>query len=229
MAMPFLLGELDGLGVQHLGTCLGHFLRLFIGQRADALRPWDDTRIGGIHAIDIGTDLAVFGIECGSHGHSRGVAAAPSERCDFFFVRDALIPGNDDDLPARELVLDAKRPHFDDARIDVAIVGDDAGLAAGKADRVAAALANRHREERHGDAFASREQHVELAAIGIRGDFLGQRQQVVGGISHRRDDDHDVVAELARGHDSLGDSAQLVDVGNAAPPILLNDDCHIHI
>jgi hypothetical protein len=147
----------------------------------------------------------------------------------FFLVRDALVSCDDDDFSACELVLDAKRPHLDDARVNVPIVGDDAGLAAGKTDRVATALANRHREQRHRDAFAGREQHVELTAIGIRRDFLRQRQQIVGRISHRGDHNHDVVAELARGHNALGDLSQLVRVGDAAAPILLNDNCHPHI
>ncbi len=109
------------------------------------------------------------------------------------------------------------------------VVGDDAGLAAGKTDRVTPSLANRHREECHRDAFAGRQQHVELTAIGVRGNLLRQREEFVGRVSHSRDDHDDVVAELARAHDALGDSSQLVYVGDATAPILLNDNCHPHI
>jgi hypothetical protein len=37
-----------------------------------------------------------------------------------------LIPRHDNDPSASELVLDAERTHFDDPRIDVSIVRDDA-------------------------------------------------------------------------------------------------------
>src|SRR5262245_35263889 len=48
----FLFGELDGLGVQHFRARLGHFLRLFVGQRTDTLRAGYHAWIGRIHAID---------------------------------------------------------------------------------------------------------------------------------------------------------------------------------
>ena len=59
-----------------------------------------------------------------------------------------------------------KGPH-DDARVDMAIVGDDARLAAGEADGRAAQLADGDREQRHRDALAGREEHVQLAPIRI--------------------------------------------------------------
>jgi hypothetical protein len=111
----------------------------------------------------------------------------------------------------------------------VPVIRDDAGLAPGETDRVAASLANRHRQECHRNAFAGREQHVELTAIGIRGNLLGEREKFVGRISHCGDHDDDVVAELACGHHALGDYSQLVCIGDATAPILLNDDCHPHI
>ena len=60
--------------------------------------------------------------------------------------------------------------HLDDPRVDVAIVRDDARLAAGEADRIRAELADRHREERHRDALTRRQQHVELAALRVERD-----------------------------------------------------------
>jgi hypothetical protein len=97
-----------------------------------------DARIGGVDAVHVRADLAVFGAERGGHRDGGRVAAAAAERRDLAAVRHALIAGDDDDLSARQLVLDADRTHFDDARVHVPIVGDDAGLAAGEADRVAA-------------------------------------------------------------------------------------------
>ena len=129
-------------------------------------------------------------------------------------------------FPRDELVLHAERTHLDDARVHVAVVGDDAGLAAGEADGIAAQLADRHRQERHRDALAGREQHVELAAGGVGRDLLRRGQQLVGGVAHRGDDDDDVVALLAGAHDALGHLFELLDVRDAAAAVLLDDHRH---
>ena len=55
----------------------------------------------------------------------------------------------DDDAATGELVLNAERANLDDPRVHVPIVGDDARLASGEADGIAAELANAHREQRH--------------------------------------------------------------------------------
>ena len=185
-----------------------------------------DPRIGGVHAVHVRADLAVLRIERRGHRHRRRVAAAASQRRDLALVRHALIAGDDDDPAARELVLHAERPHLDDARIDVAIVGDDAGLAAGEADGIAAELADRHRQQRHRDPLARREQHVELATLRVRRELLGHRQQLVGRIAHRGDDDHDLMSAARGLHHALGDVSELLDVGDAAAAVLLHDDRH---
>src|SRR5438874_727750 len=69
-------------------------------------------------------------------------------------------------------------------------------LASGEADRIAAQIANRHRQERHRNAFASSQQHVEFTAFGIRRDLLRKRQQFVRRVTHRRHDDDNVVTGL---------------------------------
>src|SRR5262249_35493656 len=102
-------------------------------------------------------------------------AAAAPQRGHLATVGDALVSGNDDDAASCEFVLYPIRTHFDDARIDVAVVGDDARLATGEADSVAPALANRHRQQCHRDTFAGGEQHVELTPLGIHRDLLGER------------------------------------------------------
>ena len=50
-----------------------------------------------------------------------------------------------------------------------------------------------HRQQRHRDPLAGGQQHVELAAIRVRRHLLGEREQIVGRIAHRGDDDDDVV------------------------------------
>ena len=79
------------------------------------------------------------------------------------------------------------------------VVGDDAALAAGEADRRHAQLVQRHRQQRHRDPLAAGEQHVQLAARGIGRHLLGQREQLVGGVAHGRDHHHQLVALGARG------------------------------
>jgi hypothetical protein len=75
----------------------------------------------------------------------------------------------------------------------VAVVGDDPRLAARETDRVATEFLNRERQQRHGDAFAGREQHVELAPVGVGSNLLRHGKEIVRGIAHRRHDNDDVV------------------------------------
>ncbi|TME79388.1 MAG: hypothetical protein E6I43_14580 [Chloroflexi bacterium] len=55
------------------------------------------------------------------------------------------------------------RSHADDASLRVAAVGLDAGLKSKERDRRDTELGQGHRHQRRGDAFARREQQVELA------------------------------------------------------------------
>src|SRR6266852_2958229 len=112
------------------------------------------TGIRGVHTVDVGADFAVIGAERGGHRDGGRVAPATAERRHLAAVGHAPVAGDDDDLAARELVLHAERTHFDDARVHVAVVRDDAGLAAGEADGVAAQPANRHRQQRHRNPLA---------------------------------------------------------------------------
>ena len=107
---------------------------------------------------------------------------------------------------------------------DVRVVRDDPGLRAGEADRRHAACVERHRQERHRDALAGREQHVELAARRALGDLSGERQQLVRGLAHRGDDHHHVAAGRARGGHLVRDLLHPGDVGHRASTVLLDDD-----
>ena len=87
-------------------------------------------RIGGVDAVDVAVDLAAIGLERGGERDRRGVRAAAAERGDLALVAHALKAGDDHHLAALELVLDANRPHLDDARARVPIVGEDPRLGA---------------------------------------------------------------------------------------------------
>src|SRR5690606_40607995 len=77
------------------------------------------------------------------------------------------------------------------------------------ADRIAAAVADRHGDERHRDALAGRQQHVELARMatpGVLRNLTGECGEVVGGVAHCGDDHDDVVARLLLPGDALRDA-----------------------
>ena len=92
----------------------------------------------------------------------------------------------------------------DDLGPAVRRVGDHARLRAGERARLVAELGDRHRQQRHRDALAGGQQHVELARRRQRRHLLGEVAQLVGGVAHRRDDDDHVVTGLARGRRSAG-------------------------
>ena len=83
---PFLLRKFDGLRVQDLRPGLRHLLRFLVRQRADPSRRPHDTRIGGVHAIDVRADFAVLGVERGCHRDGGGIAASTAKRRDFLLV-----------------------------------------------------------------------------------------------------------------------------------------------
>ncbi len=108
----------------------------------------------------------------------------------------------------------------------MAIIGDDPRLAPSETDRISAEFADRHREERHGNAFAGRKQHVEFAPVGIWRNRFRQGQQFVGRISHCRNDHHHVVTGFSGPHDALGDSLEFIRIRDTAAAIFLNDNGH---
>ncbi len=66
---------------------------------------------------------------------------------------------------------------------------------------------DRHGQQRHRDALSAGEEHVELARRGNRGDLVGELEQLVGGVAHGADRDHDVVTGTTGVDDALGDRA----------------------
>ena len=87
-------------------------------------------------------------------------------------------------------------------------------------------VADRHREQCHRDPLAGGQQHVELAAGGQRGDLLGEVDQLVGGVTHRGDDHHHVVAGPLGVHDPLRDPLDAFGVGHGGAAVLLHDNAH---
>ena len=80
--------------------------------------------------------------------------------------------------------------------------------------------------ERHGDALARREKHVELAVVRPLRDLPGELQQLVCRVAHRRDDHADLVAGLRRLHDPPRDVPDPLGVADRRTTVLLNDKSH---
>ena len=59
-----------------------------------------------------------------------------------------------------------------------------------------------------------------------RADLLGEVEQLVGGVAHRRHGDDDVVAGLAGVDDALGDPLDALGVGDGRAAVLLHDQAH---
>ena len=112
---------------------------------------------------------------------------------------------------------------LDDLGPAVVGVGDDPGLRSGERHRGHAEVLDRHAQQRHRDALARGEQHVELAAAGVLGDVVGEAHEIVGRLAHRRDHDHDVVAGAPRARDVIGDGPDAIRVGDRGPAELLDE------
>ena len=170
---------------------LEHLVEVDLGELA-GLR--HDARVGREHAGHVGVDLARVGAEGGGERHRGGVGAAPPERRDLVLDRDALEAGDDADLAGGERLADPIALDLEDLGLAVCRVGDDPDLAAGEALGVDAEVGERHAQQRHRHPLAGGQQHVHLAARQRLRDVVGELDQVVGRLAHRRHDDHDVVA-----------------------------------
>ena len=70
------------------------------------------------------------------------------------------------------------------------------------------------------------QQHVHLTGRRAARHVVGQALEVVGGLAHRRDDDHDVVTATTGSHDVLGDGADSIGVGDRGTAELLDQQAH---
>ena len=71
-----------------------------------------------------------------------------------------------------------------------------------------------HRRQRAGDALADGDQHVELAGLRPRGHLVGERDEIVGRVAHRREHGDDALTLFPRRDDPLGDGLQSLGVGD---------------
>ena len=160
----------------------------------------NQARVGGEHAFDVRADLARLGPEGGRERDRGDVRAAPPERRDVEVGRDALEAGDEHDLVLVERFVDPLCADVDDLRLAVRRVGDDARLRAGQRDRLVPEVVDRHCRERTRDALTDRDQHVELARLRARRHLVGERDEIVRRVAHRREHGNDARAALPGGH-----------------------------
>ncbi len=125
---PALASVLHGAQLQD--ACAGprHLQHLLVGDRVKLARRGHDPRVGRVDARDVGVDLADLGPQRGRQGHGRRVGAASTERGDIVRGGDALEPGHDHHVAARQGLPDPPRADVDDLRLAVLRVGDHARL-----------------------------------------------------------------------------------------------------
>ena len=188
---------LDAPQVEDLGAAGGHLEHLVVGDAVDLVRRGDDARVGGEDPVDVGVDLAHVGFEGRGQRDGGRVRPAAAEGGDLLgSLADALEAGDDHDVLLAERLGDAAGRDVDDLGLAVGGVGDDPGLAPREGAHAVTEVGDGHRDERHRDALPRRQQHVHLTRGRDGADLLGEVEQLVGAVTHGRDDDADVVAGL---------------------------------
>ena len=185
-------------------------------------------RVGGVHAVDVGVDLADVCLECSRQGDRRCVGPAPAQRRRLGVARDALKAGHQRDLAAVERGADALRVDLEDLRPAVGGVGDDPRLRPGEAHRLATQPVHGHGEQRAAYALAGRQQDVELAGRRLRRDLAGLPHEIVGGVAAGRDDGADALPAVVGLDDPAGDVEQARGVGHRRAAVLLHDEVAGH-
>ncbi len=168
----------------------------------------------------------MFGIQCRGQRNGGGIGAAATERGDFIFRIHALVAGDHDHVAGIQFFLHAFRRHGGDACIEMRVGGVDAALRAGQRNRLDAHFLDRHRQQRHRDAFAGRQQHVEFAAFGLRCQVGSEVEQFAGGIAHRGDHRDHIKPGLAFRNDLACHQSQPFFAGDGAAAEFLYDDPH---
>ena len=89
--MFFSIAGHHGGGMQHLGAEVGEFGGFGEGDGLDAMAAGQDGGVGGEHAVHVGPDLDLFGVDARAHDGGGVVAAAAAER-----GGDAVFGGGDE-------------------------------------------------------------------------------------------------------------------------------------
>ena len=180
-------------------------------------------RVGRVHAIDVGVNLADVGVDAPSNGDSRGVRAATAKRGDVTAGVDALKTGDDGNGPFGKGLHDALGMHLHDFRALMRTIGFDARLMAGKAKGFVTASLDGHGQKRHGHLLARGQKAVHLAhgRVGVKGPC--QAHKLVGGFAHGGYDSDDVVSSLLARDQALSDFLNALRRGDGRAPEFADD------
>ena len=211
----FATRVLDAAQVEDLGAGGGQLHHFLVADLGDPAGARHDPRVGGVDAVDVGVDLAVVGAQGRGQRDRCGVGGAATQRRDVLGgLRHPLEAGDDDDAALVQGTHDATRGDVDDARVAVGRGGEDARLGTGVADGLDPEVGQGHRQQRSRLTFPCGQQHVQLTGLRVRAHLQGQVHQLVGGVTHRRDDDDDLVPVRTRARDSAGDAFDGFGVGH---------------
>ena len=84
-----------------------------------------------------------------------------------------------------------------------------------------------HREECGSNDLAGREEEVELARARVLGHLAGERDEFVGGVTHRGDDDDKLVARFRALDDAPGDDvSDAFGAADGGAAVLLDNERH---
>ena len=223
----FATRVLDAAQVEDLGAGGGQLHHLLVADLGDPAGARHDPRVGAVDAVDVGVDLAVVGAQGRGQRDRRGVGGAATQRRDVLGgLRHALETGDDDDAALLQGTHDAARGDVDDARVAVGGGGEDACLGTGVADGLDPEVGQGHRQQRSRLAFSRGQQHVQLAGLRLRRDLQREVHQLVGGVTHRRDDDDDVVPFRARPGDPPGHALDGLGIRDRRATVFLNNASH---
>ncbi len=216
-------GDLDRAEHEHLRAGGGHLEHLLVRDAVELAGLGDDARVGREDAFDVRVDLARGAERRGESDGRRVGAAAPERRHVHRVAGEALVAGDEDDPPAVERLDHANRGDLADLRLRVHGVGDDPRLRARERHGLVPEVVHGHRNERAGDPLSGRQEHVELAGVRLRRDLVGELEQPVGRVAHRRDGRDDTNTARAGVHEPLRDVPDLVGVGDRRPAELHDD------
>ena len=202
---------------------LEHFI---IRDSVQLTRILDDTRVGGVYAVNVGVDLAEIRAERRRDGNCGGVRAAAAEGSHIAHLVDALETGNDNDAAVVQLCLEAVAGNALDACVRVVAVGLHADLPAGQGNDREAELLDSHSEQGHRDHLAGVEQHIHLASGRTLVQLGGLFDEVIGGVALSGNDDNDLVAGLSGAGYNVSDILQSLGISDRGAAELLHNKTH---
>ena len=104
--------------------------------------------------------------------------------------------------------------------------GEHSSLRASKRLRLSPKRLNGHSYQRIGDALTSGKQHIHLTRRRHRVHLRGKIKKLIGGVTHRRTYDNNIVPLLFSGNNPFSNSTYPLSALQRRSPIFLYDQCH---